>query len=111
MKLAYKQSHISHLHTCLAVLARAQEESAVYERVPVEHQHGHVAEYARHSGDVLAGQRGQDEATSVVVPMVTLILHLQQKDGFVEKTYYLSGRIMEILIDFAAGVLGSNSVR
>lgn len=58
------------------MLARAQEEGAIDERVAVEHVQGLLAQRARHPRLVLPGESRQDEEARVVVAMVTLVLNL-----------------------------------
>lgn len=58
------------------MLTRAQEESAVNERISVEDFQGILAECAGYLRLVLTRQRRQDEESRVVVAMITLVFDL-----------------------------------
>lgn len=60
------------------MLPGTEEEGAVDQGIPVEDEELFLAQNAVHLGTSLGGQRGQDEATGVVVAVVAFILGLKK---------------------------------
>lgn len=77
---------VTYLQAALAVLSRAEKESAVHQRIAVEDQHRRQTQHTGHARSVQCCQRGQDETTGVVVTMISFILHLQDRTDRIKRT-------------------------
>lgn len=69
----------THLNAALGVLLRTEEERAVDQRIAIKHQHRLLAQDASDAALLVLRQRRQDEQARLVVAVVALVLHLNNK--------------------------------
>lgn len=68
-----------YLNAVLRMLFGAQEERSIDQRITVEHEHRLEAKHASDSAFLVLRQRRQNEQPRFVVPIVSIVLHLQRK--------------------------------
>lgn len=86
-RIRNKSQHV-YLDGVFVVLLGAEEERAVHQRVPVEHEHEIRAQDAVDSRLVLGRQRRQDEQSGLVVAVIALVLDLRDTKRKIKRSAF-----------------------